>query len=199
MSQKLSTLIGCCIIHLSIGSIYASSVLYQSICQTTSWDTQVPVWGFGLTIFFLGISAAFFRRFSEGMTIKKELAYAAACYMLAQTAQWLTVFQTHSIQGYLVSSALVGVPLGILYSATVAEASKLYKRVAVCSGLVVMSFGFGSLLAANCYRALLQFSLQIVTLYSLMTWTLITVGVILFRSNTIIISKPIGNVVNASL
>lgn len=194
MLLKISTLIGCCLIHLGIGSIYASSVLYQDICKTTGWDTQVPVWGFGLTIFFLGISAAFFRRFSEGVTVKRELGYSAVCYILVQIAQWLTIFQTHSIQGYLISSALVGIPLGVLYSATVAEAAKLFKRVAVCSGLVVMSFGFGSLLAANCYKELLKFSFYNVTLYFFAAWLLIVVGVTLFRSETVIISKPMGDI-----
>ena len=194
MSQKISTLIGCCLVHLGIGSIYASSVLYQDICKTTNWDTSVLVWGFGLTIFFLGISAAFFRHFSEGITVKRELGYSTFCYVLAQIAQWLTILQTHSIQGYLISSALVGVPLGILYSATVAEAGKLFKRVAVCSGLVVMSFGFGSLLAANCYKELLKSPLETVTLYFFATWLLIAVGVVLFRSETTIVSKPMGDI-----
>ena len=168
--------------------------MYQGICKTTGWNSQIPVLGFGLTIFFLGISAAFFRHFSEDITVKRELSYSAVCYILAQITQWLTILQAHSIQGYLISSALVGVPLGVLYSATVAEASKLFKRVAVCSGLVVMSFGFGSLLAANCYKELLKFSLETVILYFFAAWLLIVVGVVLFRSETTIVSKSMGDI-----
>ena len=53
-------------IHLSIGSVYAFSVLTNHIMINTDiLDKSVVTWAFSIAIFFLGMSAAFLGNYVE--------------------------------------------------------------------------------------------------------------------------------------
>lgn len=183
-STKILTLISCCWIHIIIGSIYAESVLYKTITQLTGWNLNIAVTGFSLSILTLGLSAAFFRKFTQNLSLKKVLSISAVFYIAFQSLLWFIISNSADSLFYLAGCILRGVPLGILYAGTVSKATELSKKyVGVCSGLVVMSFGLGSLLAAKIYPILSQNSLLI---YLFCSWLTIIFALFLFHEDSTI-------------
>jgi len=184
---KILTLISCCWIHIIIGSIYAESILYKTITQLTGWNLNIAVTGFSLSILTLGLSAAFFRKFTQNMSLKKILSISAVLYIAFHSVLWLVISNSADSLFYLAVCILRGVPLGILYAGTVSKATELSKKyVGLCSGLVVMSFGLGSLLAAKIYPALIQTSVTNSLIYLFCSWLSIILSLSLFREDSTI-------------
>jgi len=186
-STKILTLVSCCWIHIIIGSIYAESVLYRTITELTGWNLNIAVTGFSLSILTLGLSAAFFRKFTQNLSLKKILQISAVFYIVTQSLLWLIISNSADSLFYLAGCILRGVPLGILYAGTVSKATELSKKyVGLCSGLVVMSFGLGSLLAAKIYPAMFQTSIQSLLIYLFCSWLTIIFALFLFREDSTI-------------
>ncbi|MHC5068602.1 MAG: L-lactate MFS transporter [Planctomycetota bacterium] len=67
-------------IHISIGSIYAYSVLKTPLMETFGWERTAVSVSFSIAIFFLGISAAFMGHFVEKRGPRKAGTIAALFY-----------------------------------------------------------------------------------------------------------------------
>lgn len=175
------TLLGCCLIHLAIGSIYAASVLYTPIVQQTGWEPMVPLTGFCVTILFLGLFAAFADKLTQGRTRPESVRVAAVSYAVSQVFWWLSLDMT-SMSTFLLSSVLAGMSLGILYSYGIAEAISLTDtKKGLYSGLVVTCFGLGSLFAAKAYSLLIPQGLYAAFSYTLFTLLILGIGSALVR------------------
>ena len=145
----MKTLIGCCLIHLVIGSIYAVSVLYPQISQLTGWDTNVMITGFSLTILALGLTAAFHQRIFRYMPSRLVLQMGLVLWLLSIAIIITNVGEIHNIMLYYLFSIIWGMSIGILYVVPLnIIANYGYKRLGLASGLVVSCFGLGSLIAA---------------------------------------------------
>ena len=73
-------------IHISIGSVYAWSVLTRPIMVEMGFTLSETTWTFSLAILFLGMSAGFLGRFVEKHGPKKSgllpMAFFGACFVL---------------------------------------------------------------------------------------------------------------------
>lgn len=80
-------------IHISIGSVYAWSVLALPIMKTTGWSLSSVTFTFSLAILFLGLSAGFFGNIVEkyGATKTGLLSTAFFCVGLIGTALALSI------------------------------------------------------------------------------------------------------------
>jgi len=67
-------------IHISIGSVYAYSVLKNPIHDLLGWDTVSISTSFSIAILFLGMSAAFMGHFVEKYGPRKAGTIAACFY-----------------------------------------------------------------------------------------------------------------------
>ena len=148
MKNIVKILIGCCLIHLCIGSIYAISVLYPKAVELSGWDNSVLVTGFSLTILSLGISASLHQRWFKGWHIVSVLLWAAIMWALSSLnlVYNFSSREFNEVIHYLCSIWL-GVAIGILYVVPI-NIMTAHKSNATTSGLVVFCFGLGSILAA---------------------------------------------------
>src|ERR1700722_18821244 len=152
-------------VHLSIGQAYAFSTfnlpLSKLIGLTKSapddWTLVQLGWVFSIAILFLGLSAAVFGRWVERAGPRKAMFVAALCFGggfmisavgIAQHQLWLL---------YLGYGALGGCGLGIGYISPVSTLIKWFPdRPGMATGLAIMGFGGGALIAAPMSVALMD-------------------------------------------
>ena len=151
-SERLKVLLGCCLIHFVIGSIYAWSTLYPQILQITGWEQQTLIRGFALTILFLGITAAFHQRFFDKWEYMPALAYGVIFWVATMA------LLVKNIQGevpdpilHYLYSVLLGVGIGVLYVIPVNLITAVAFRPTIAAGTVVCCFGAGSIAAAQLF------------------------------------------------
>lgn len=200
--MRYFTLAACCLVHLVIGSVYADSVLYQTICDSTGWERSWLVGGFAATILALGVAAARYRRQFQGCDQKSILLIISVIYMIDMGLLYLTFTPYKWLQSeialvaYMVASIIRGGCIGVMYALTVTTVTELFtERRGLCSGLVVMSFGLGSLVATKLYVYVLQFPLQNLMLLQYGYWVVLIVAMLLYQENKTITYIPIADVV----
>jgi MFS family permease len=144
-------------VHLSIGQVYAFSTFNIPLTQVIGlshsspgdWSQKSVVWIFSIAIAVLGSSAALFGRWVERVGPRKSMFVAALCFaggfMVAALGirlhlLWLVYF------GY---GVLGGCGLGIGYISPVSTLLKWFPdRPGMATGMAIMGFGGGALIAA---------------------------------------------------
>src|ERR1700724_2060099 len=144
-------------VHLSIGQAYAFSTfnlpLTKLIGLTQSapgdWTLKDVGWIFSIAIVFLGSSAAVFGRWVERVGPRKSMFVAALCF---GGGFIVSAFGIHLHQLwllYLGYGVLGGCGLGIGYISPVSTLIKWFPdRPGMATGLAIMGFGGGALIAA---------------------------------------------------
>src|ERR1700676_1461825 len=144
-------------VHLSIGQAYAFSTfnlpLTKLIGITHSapgdWDLKQVGWIFSIAIVFLGSSAAVFGRWVERVGPRKSMFTAALCF---GGGFLVSAFGIHLHQLWLIYlgyGVLGGCGLGIGYISPVSTLIKWFPdRPGMATGLAIMGFGGGALIAA---------------------------------------------------
>lgn len=144
-------------IHLCIGQAYAFSVfnlpLTRTLGVTTSapgdWSLATVGWVFSAAIVALGLSAALFGAWLERAGPRKAMVASAACFCGGLLVAALGV-RVHSVALLLLGyGVLGGVGLGLGYIAPVSTLLKWFPdRPGMATGLAIMGFGGGALVAA---------------------------------------------------
>lgn len=135
-------------IHISIGSVYAWSVLTRPIMKEMGFSLAETTWTFSLAILFLGFSAGFLGSFVEKIGPKK-------CGLIAMTffgAGMLGTAYAISAQSltllYLFYGVIGGIGLGVGYITPVSTLVKYFPdHRGFATGLAIMGFGFAALIA----------------------------------------------------
>ena len=144
-------------IHLSIGQVYALSVFKNPlIARFGVSDTAIAI-VFSIAIVMLGLSAAFGGTWMERNGPRKAMALSAACFTtglllgsvgIATEQLWLLYF------GY---GFVGGIGLGIGYISPVSTLIKWFPdRPGLSTGLAIMGFGGGALIASSLSTRLLD-------------------------------------------
>lgn len=136
-------------IHLSIGSVYAFSVLVRPIMETLGASMGDVTWTFSLAILFLGMSAALLGRFVEKIGPQKSGLMAAFFFGtgLLGTAYALSIRSLSLL--YLFYGCIGGIGLGTGYITPVSTLVKYFPHHrGFATGLAIMGFGFAALIAA---------------------------------------------------
>ena len=179
----MKTLIGCCLIHLCIGSIYALSVLYNPIMETTGWDISVLVNGFAVTILALGLIASLHQRMFNGLQKRDVLYIAIVTWCFAQSLSLMCILGNFPCV-YYISSFLLGTAIGLLYVIPINIITDYgFKQVGRASGAVVCCFGLGSIIASKVFVVIPLDSL--IVLYALYAFLMI-LGVQLIQCTDVI-------------
>ncbi|HKT59388.1 MAG TPA: OFA family MFS transporter [Gemmatimonadales bacterium] len=152
-------------IHLSIGQAYAFSVFklpltkVLGITQSAPGDWSQPelAWIFTIAIVFLGLSAAVFGRWLEHAGPRKSGVVAAICWSFGFFISSVGV-RVHNIWLlYLGYGVLGGCGLGLGYITPVSTLIKWFPdRRGMATGLAIMGFGGGALIASPLSQALLD-------------------------------------------
>ena len=135
-------------IHISIGSVYAWSVLTRPIMDEMGFTLKETTWTFSLAILFLGLSAGFLGNFVEKIGPKKSGLLSASCFGIGMFGT-AYAFHAHSLALlYLFYGVIGGIGLGTGYITPVSTLVKYFpNHRGFATGLAIMGFGFASLIA----------------------------------------------------
>jgi MFS family permease len=144
-------------VHLSIGQAYAFStfnvpltrLIGHSHSAPGDWDLKEVGWIFSIAIVFLGSSAAVFGRWVERVGPRKSMFTAALCFGGGFIVSAFAIHLHQLWLLYLGYGVLGGCGLGIGYISPVSTLIKWFPdRPGMATGLAIMGFGGGALIAA---------------------------------------------------
>src|ERR1700677_587622 len=144
-------------VHLCIGQAYAFSTFNLPLTKLlgitqsapADWNLKDVGWIFSIAIVFLGASAALFGRWVERVGPRKSMFVAALCFAggFLVSAVGIHLHQLWIV--YLGYGVLGGCGLGIGYISPVSTLIKWFPdRPGLATGLAIMGFGGGALIAA---------------------------------------------------
>ncbi len=146
-------------VHLSIGQVYAFSVFKLPLVERFGLGSnQTPIAIiFSVAIVMLGLSAAFGGTWMERNGPRKAMALAGACWALGFVIAALGVSSEQLWLVYLGYGVIGGIGLGIGYISPVSTLIKWFPdRPGLATGLAIMGFGGGALIASPLSNALLN-------------------------------------------
>ncbi|WP_109831010.1 L-lactate MFS transporter [Reichenbachiella versicolor] len=144
-------------IHMSIGAVYAYSVLKKPLLEEVGWEFKETAWAFSIAILFLGLSAAFLGRKVERMGPRKSGMLSASFYGTGLLIAGLAVMLQNVYVFYLGYGVIGGIGLGVGYICPVSTLVKWFPdRRGLATGLAIMGFGFGALIASSIIQYLIS-------------------------------------------
>lgn len=137
-------------VHVSIGAVYAYSVFKKPLLSAVGWEYGQTAWAFSIAILFLGLSAAFLGPTAERIGPRKSGMVAASFYSAGLALSGLAVMTKSVGLFYLGYGVISGIGLGVGYICPVSTLVKWFPdRRGLATGLAIMGFGFGALLAST--------------------------------------------------
>ena len=137
------------IMQLSIGSIYAYSKWIEPLFKELNWEAHDTKTGFSLAICFLGLTAAFMGKLAQKIGPTKAGLIAALFLTIGLLGSAFAVYMGNIYLFYLTFGVLQGVGLGFGYVVPVYTVVKWFPdKPGLSSGIIIMSFALGSLLAS---------------------------------------------------
>ena len=137
------------IMQLSIGSIHACSKWIEPLSKELNWDAHDTKTAFSLAICFLGLTAAFMGKFAQKIGPTKAGSIGAIFIVIGLIGSSFAVKWSSIELFYLTFGVLQGIGLGFGYVVPVYTVVKWFPdRPGLASGIIIMSFALGSLLAS---------------------------------------------------
>ena len=134
-------------IHISIGSVYAYSVMTNPVKDIFDVDGSVIKWAFKIAILLLGLSAALLGRWIEKVGPKISGTTAGIFYGVGILGSGLAVQLESLWLFYLCYGVIGGIGLGIGYITPVSTLVKWFPdRRGLATGMAIMGFGFAALI-----------------------------------------------------
>ncbi|MEO1235546.1 MAG: OFA family MFS transporter, partial [Planctomycetota bacterium] len=133
-------------IHLSIGSVYAYSVMTLPLKEALGWEKSSITMAFSVAIVCLGLSAAFLGHFVETYGPRAAGMLAAVCYGLGTVGAGFAV-SLESLPLFVATyGVLGGVGLGVGYITPVSTLVKWFPdKRGLATGMAIMGFGFAAM------------------------------------------------------
>ncbi len=144
-------------VHLSIGQVYAFSVFKAPLVE--HFDSSLTAIGiiFSIAIVMLGLSAAVLGTWVEHSGPRKAMLASAACWVTGFLVGALGVSTDQLWLVYLGYGFIGGIGLGIGYISPVSTLIKWFPdRPGLATGLAIMGFGGGALIASPLSAKLLE-------------------------------------------
>ena len=150
MNKKwLIAIIGTCI-HLLLGTVYAWSFFQTPITIFTGWNNTQAAWAFSLSIFMLGVTAAWAGNKMSVYGPRKLAMMGGLLYALGYLISGFALANQSLVLLYAGFGVIGGVGLGLAYVTPVATVSAWFKKKqGLATGMVVMGFGFGALVMSK--------------------------------------------------
>ncbi len=143
-------------VHISIGSIYAYSVFSKPLNDALSWDPTDTAWAFSIAIVFLGLSASFLGPTVERIGPRRSAFLSAALFVCGLMVSGLAVYIRSLPLFYLGFGVIAGTGIGVGYICPVSTLVKWFPdRRGLATGLAIMGFGFGALIAGSLIQFLI--------------------------------------------
>lgn len=146
-------------IQLSIGSIYAYSILKKPIHDLLDWDLGKVSNSFSIAILVLGLSAAFLGKKIEKMGPRLSGTLAGIFYGVGIIGAGVALKLQSLSLFYLFYGVVGGIGLGIGYLAPLSTVIAWFPdKKGLATGMCIMGFGFGSLVFGPLMAKLIQSS-----------------------------------------
>lgn len=143
-------------IHLCIGQVYAFSVFKSPLMDHFAVQEVAVGWIFSLAILMLGLSAAFGGTWVEKAGPRKSMALAGLCWVTGFIIATFGISTGQLWLVYLGYGFIGGIGLGIGYISPVSTLIKWFPdRPGLATGLAIMGFGGGALIASPASNALM--------------------------------------------
>ncbi len=134
-------------IHISIGSVYAYSVMTNPVKDIFDVEGSVIKWAFKIAILLLGLSAAFLGRWVEKVGPRISGTAAGLFYGVGILGSGLAVQLESLTLFYLCYGVIGGIGLGLGYITPVSTLVKWFPdRRGLATGMAIMGFGFAALI-----------------------------------------------------
>lgn len=144
-------------IHISIGSVYAWSVLSKPLMTEFGWSLKEVSLTFSIAIFFLGLSAAFLGHFVEKKGPRIAGTLAACLFGAGLLGAGLAVQLKSLPLLYLTYGVLGGIGIGTGYITPVSTLIKWFPdKRGLATGIAIMGFGFAALIAGPVIRMIVD-------------------------------------------
>ena len=152
-------------IHLCIGSVYAWSIYNPALTKVLGvvsssaddWTLGEVVWIFTVSILFLGLAAAFAGKWLEEVGPRTVGIVAASCWGGGYLVGSLGILTHQLWLVYLGYGAIGGCGLGLGYVSPVSTLIRWFPdRRGMATGMAIMGFGGGAMLATPLKEYLLQ-------------------------------------------
>jgi MFS family permease len=152
-------------VHLCIGQAYAFSVFNAPLTRVIGitqsapddWTLTTLGWIFSLAIVFLGLSAAFAGKWLEKVGPRRTMFTAACCFGGGFLVSALGVYLHQIVLLYLGYGVIGGIGLGLGYVSPVSTLIRWFPdRRGMATGLAIMGFGGGAMIAAPASVALMN-------------------------------------------
>lgn len=144
-------------IHISIGSVYAWSVLSKPLMTEFGWSLKEVSLTFSIAIFFLGLSAAFLGHFVEKKGPRKAGTLAACLFGAGLLGAGVAVQLKSLPLLYLTYGVLGGIGIGTGYITPVSTLIKWFPdKRGLATGIAIMGFGFAALIAGPVIRMIID-------------------------------------------
>ncbi|MFC0645028.1 L-lactate MFS transporter [Cellulomonas phragmiteti] len=144
-------------VHLSIGQVYAFSVFKNPLLERFGTSHTSVAVIFSMAIVMLGLSAAFGGKWMERNGPRKAMALSAVCWVSGFLVAALGVQLGQLWIVYLGYGLIGGIGLGIGYISPVSTLIKWFPdRPGLATGLAIMGFGGGALVASPLTARLLE-------------------------------------------
>lgn len=148
--KKWSVVIAAIFIHLFLGTVYAWSFFQSPITAFTGWSNAQVAWAFSLSVFMLGLAAAWGGVKLPQYGARKLAIVGGVLYAVGYLLSGLGL-QYHQLWLlYIGFGFFGGTGIGLAYVTPVATVSRWFSRhQGLATGMVVMGFGFGALLMSK--------------------------------------------------
>lgn len=136
--------------HLCLGTVYAWSFFQTPITQFTGWNNSQVAWAFSLSIFMLGVTAAWAGNKMPKYGPRKLAILGGTLYALGYLLSGFALANQSLFLLYLGFGFIGGIGLGLAYVTPVATVSAWFtEKQGLATGMVVMGFGFGALVMSK--------------------------------------------------
>lgn len=144
-------------IHISIGSVYAYSIMTNPVKDLFGAEESDIKWAFKIAILLLGLSAAFLGRWVEKVGPKVSGITAGVFYGVGILGSGLAV-QLQSLPMFLICYGIIGgIGLGLGYITPVSTLVKWFPdRRGLATGMAIMGFGFAALIFGPLMQTLFE-------------------------------------------
>ncbi|MDO5664356.1 MAG: OFA family MFS transporter [Bacteroidia bacterium] len=150
MSKKWLIAVTGTVTHLLLGTVYAWSFFQTPITEFTGWNNAQAAWAFSLSIFMLGVTAAWAGNKMQVYGPRKLAMIGGALYALGYLISGFALANQSLILLYLGFGIIGGIGLGLAYVTPVATVSAWFtQKQGLATGMVVMGFGFGALVMSK--------------------------------------------------
>lgn len=169
-------------IHLCIGQVYAFSVFKIPFMEHFDAGEVSIGWIFSIAILMLGISSAIFGPWVEKNGPRASMVAAGTCWVVGFLIASLGIMSGQLWLVYLGYGFIGGIGLGIGYISPVSTLMKWFPdRPGLATGLAIMGFGGGALIASPMSNQLMGFyggGAEPENLVAGLTPTFVTLGIV---------------------